>query len=172
MSRHVNTHIYVVNLENPETSRREFWHLLRYQFCDNFLVLFISVLLVFSLPKPSTNYTQSTNRAHSVSQAPLLSQNALLGYCDEVLKSLMRQSLLFSYVLPSVIKKAKWGGGGTGRMLIFKPETILCQRTPANNGRTVQHLITKSERGVLHGSQRKPRTSFKRWILFVSLSWF
>jgi hypothetical protein len=107
--------ICVVTLENPETSRREFWHLkvLRYQLRDDFLGLFISVFVGISSSKTtttSTNYTHSMNSAHIVPHAPLLSQNARLGNCDEIFKSLMRQSLLFSHVTPTAIKKAKCGG--------------------------------------------------------------
>jgi hypothetical protein len=48
----------------------------------------------------------------TLSQAPFVSQNALLGICDKVLKSSMRQSLLSSHLLPSATQKEKgqvWG---------------------------------------------------------------
>jgi len=75
------------------------------------------------------------NRAHSVSQAPLLSQNALLGYCDEVLKSLMRQSLLFSHVL----QEGEVGGGGHRKNINIQTTDHLM---PANPGQQRSYCAT------------------------------
>ena len=84
-------HICAVTVENHETSQREFWRLLRYQFRDNFFVLFISVVLGISFQRTttrSTNYTQSMNIAHVASQPPLLLKKK---HCLEiVMKSLNR----------------------------------------------------------------------------------